>query len=176
MCALSHQPAGNLNEEITYGRFREDLYHRLSVVPISVPTLSERRDDIPDLIEHFMENISTSTGLPVRKVNEDALAALQSNEWPGNVRQLRNNIERLMIMAGDDHNKEITAEMLTASAEANSASGINGSGGEVLTALPLREAREVFEKRIFAGPSEQIWRQYFQNSFIRWHGKISLAS
>jgi len=136
----------NLSDEITYGRFREDLFHRLSVVPINVPTLSERRDDIPELISYFMANISASTGLPARKISHEALAALQSGEWPGNIRQLRNNIERLMILAGDEPGKAITAEMLSADVASASSSAINGAGGEILTALPLREAREVFER------------------------------
>ncbi len=136
----------NLDEEITYGRFREDLFHRLSVVPICVPTLAERRDDIPELISYFMANISASTGLPVREVAPEALAALQSGHWPGNVRQLRNNIERLMILAGDEPGNSITAEMLSTDRNSRNTSAMNGAGGEVLTALPLREAREVFER------------------------------
>jgi two-component system, NtrC family, nitrogen regulation response regulator NtrX len=136
----------NLDEEITYGRFREDLFHRLSVVPINVPTLAERRDDIPELISYFMSNISASTGLPMREVSPEALAALQSGHWPGNVRQLRNNIERLMILAGDEPGNGITAEMLSTDRNSRSSSAMNGAGGEVLTALPLREAREVFER------------------------------
>src|SRR2546429_3264128 len=82
------------------GRFREDLYHRLSVVPIRVPPLSERREDIPELIDYFMDQISVITGLPKRQIGQDAMAVLQSHIWPGNVRQLRNNVERVMILAG----------------------------------------------------------------------------
>src|SRR5437660_5341829 len=85
--------ARNLEEEIAGGRFREDLYHRLSVVPIRVPPLSERREDIPELIDYFMDQISSATGLPRRQIGQDAMAVLQSHVWPGNVRQLRNNVE-----------------------------------------------------------------------------------
>src|SRR5437588_4614972 len=92
--------ARNLEEEITEGRFREDLFHRLNVVPIRVPPLSERREDIPDLIGYFMDQISAATGLPKRQIGQDAMAVLQSHVWPGNVRQLRNNVERVMILAG----------------------------------------------------------------------------
>jgi two-component system nitrogen regulation response regulator NtrX len=88
--------ARNLEEEIAAGRFREDLFHRLSVVPIRVPPLAERREDIPHLIGYFMEQISLATGLPKRIIGEDAMAVLQSHDWPGNVRQLRNNVERLI--------------------------------------------------------------------------------
>ncbi|MFN3673090.1 MAG: sigma-54-dependent transcriptional regulator, partial [Bosea sp. (in: a-proteobacteria)] len=83
---------------IAEGHFREDLYHRLSVVPIRVPALSERREDVPELIEFFMDQISVATGLPKRRIGSDAMAVLQSHEWPGNVRELRNNVERLMIL------------------------------------------------------------------------------
>ena len=102
----------NIEADIAAGKFREDLYHRLSVVPIRVPPLAERREDIPELVEYFMTQISQITGLPKRKVGVDALAVLQSHDWPGNVRQLRNNVERLMILAGGDPDAVITAAML----------------------------------------------------------------
>src|ERR1700759_580641 len=92
--------ARNLEEEIAEGRFREDLYHRLSVVPIRVPPLSERREDIPELIEHFMDQISVATGLPKRQIGQDAKAVLQSPVWTRNLRQLRNNFGRVMIRLG----------------------------------------------------------------------------
>ena len=98
----------NIEAEIAAGKFREDLYHRLSVVPIRVPPLAERRDDIPELVHYFMEQISNATGLPRRVIGEDAMAVLQSHDWPGNVRQLRNNVERLMILAGGDPDAVIT--------------------------------------------------------------------
>src|SRR5438270_5530093 len=104
--------ARNLEEEIAAGRFREDLYHRLSVVPIRVPPLSERREDIPELIDYFMDQISSATGLPKRQIGQDAMAVLQSHVWPGNVRQLRNNVERVMILAGGGPEVIITADML----------------------------------------------------------------
>src|SRR5216683_472226 len=104
--------ARNLEEEIAEGRFREDLYHRLSVVPIRVPPLSERREDIPELIDYFMDQISATTGLPKRQIGQDAMAVLQSHVWPGNVRQLRNNVERVMILAGGGPEVIITADML----------------------------------------------------------------
>src|SRR5579863_2288818 len=92
----------NIEADIAAGKFREDLYHRLSVVPIRVPPLAERREDVPELVEYFMTQISQTTGLPKRNVGSDALAVLQSHDWPGNVRQLRNNVERLMIIAGGE--------------------------------------------------------------------------
>src|SRR5690606_37371834 len=90
--------ARDITADIAEGRFREDLFHRLSVVPIRVPGLAERREDIPELVEHFVEQIAMQTGMPPRRIGDDAMAVLQSHDWPGNVRQLRNNVERVMIL------------------------------------------------------------------------------
>lgn len=136
----------DLQEEVSAGRFREDLYHRLGVVPIRVPALAERREDIPFLIEHFMQQIAIASGLPKRKIAMDAMAILQTHDWPGNVRQLRNNIERLMILAGGDANQEVTAEMLPQDVGSSAPATPNGAGGEKLLSMALREAREVFER------------------------------
>jgi two-component system, NtrC family, nitrogen regulation response regulator NtrX len=136
----------NLEAEIAEGRFREDLYHRLSVVPIRVPPLSDRREDIPELVEHFMDQISQSTGLPKRKIGADAMAVLQSHVWPGNVRQLRNNVERLMILAGGDPDATISADMLPQDVGSMVPAMPTGHNGEHIMGLPLREAREVFER------------------------------
>ena len=136
----------NLEAEIAEGRFREDLYHRLSVVPIRVPPLSDRREDIPELVDHFMDQISSSTGLPKRKIGADAMAVLQSHVWPGNVRQLRNNVERLMILAGGDPDATITADMLPQDVGSMVPAMPTGHNGEHIMGLPLREAREVFER------------------------------
>jgi two-component system nitrogen regulation response regulator NtrX len=138
--------ARNLEEEIAAGRFREDLYHRLSVVPIRVPPLSERREDIPELIEFFMEQISVASGLPRRKIGDDAMAVLQSHVWPGNVRQLRNNVERVMILAGGGPEVIITADMLPQDVGSMVPAMPTGVNGEHIMGLPLREAREVFER------------------------------
>jgi two-component system nitrogen regulation response regulator NtrX len=136
----------NLEAEIAAGHFREDLYHRLSVVPIRVPPLAERREDVGELIEYFMDQISQSTGLPKRRIGDDAMAVLQSHDWPGNVRQLRNNVERLMILAGGDPDAVISASMLPQDVGSMVPNMPNGDGGEHLMGLPLREAREVFER------------------------------
>jgi two-component system nitrogen regulation response regulator NtrX len=151
----------NIEAEITAGKFREDLYHRLSVVPIRVPGLAERREDIPELVEYFMTQISLTTGLPKRKVGADALAVLQSHDWPGNVRQLRNNVERLMILAGGDPDAVITASMLPQDVGSMIPAMPNGNGGEHLMSLALREAREVFE------------REYLLAQINRFGGNIS---
>jgi two-component system, NtrC family, nitrogen regulation response regulator NtrX len=151
----------NIEAEIAAGKFREDLYHRLSVVPIRVPPLAERREDIPDLVRYFMEQISLATGLPQRLIGEDAMAVLQSHDWPGNVRQLRNNVERLMILAGGDPEAVITASMLPQDVGSMVPSMPNGNGGEQLMGLPLREAREVFE------------REYLVAQISRFGGNIS---
>jgi two-component system, NtrC family, nitrogen regulation response regulator NtrX len=151
----------NIEVEIAAGKFRDDLYHRLSVVPIRVPALAERREDIPDLVHYFMEQISQSTGLPKRVIGEDAVAVLQSHDWPGNVRQLRNNVERLMILASGDPDAVITANMLPQDVGSMVPSMPNGNGGEHLMGLPLREAREVFE------------REYLVAQISRFGGNIS---
>ena len=151
----------NLEVAIAEGSFREDLYHRLSVVPIRVPPLAERRDDIPLLIDYFMDQISQSTGLPKRRIGDDAMAVLQSHSWPGNVRQLRNNIERLMILAGGDPDAVIDASMLPPDVGSMVPAMPNGNGGEQLMGLPLREAREVFE------------REYLVAQISRFGGNIS---
>lgn len=131
---------------IAEGRFREDLYHRLGVVPIHVPSLAERREDIPELIEHFSRLYSLASGQPQRKLATDAIAMLQTQDWPGNVRQLRNNVERVMILAGGEPGSEISATMLPADVGAALLPAATGFGGEHLLALPLREAREAFER------------------------------
>jgi len=151
----------NLEVAIAEGTFREDLYHRLSVVPIRVPPLAERRDDIPHLIDYFMDQISQSTGLPKRRIGDDAMAVLQSHSWPGNVRQLRNNIERLMILAGGDPDAVLDATMLPPDVGSMVPAMPNGNGGEQLMGLPLRDAREVFE------------REYLVAQISRFGGNIS---
>jgi two-component system nitrogen regulation response regulator NtrX len=153
--------ARNLEGEIAAGRFREDLYHRLSVVPIRVPPLAERREDIPLLVDYFMGQISQATGLPKRQIGDDAMAVLQSHDWPGNIRQLRNNVERLMILAGGEPDAVINAGMLPQDVGSMVPSMPNGNGGEQLMGLPLREAREMFE------------REYLVAQISRFGGNIS---
>ncbi|HZA01751.1 MAG TPA: sigma-54 dependent transcriptional regulator, partial [Hyphomicrobiaceae bacterium] len=135
----------DLEREMAEGRFREDLYHRLNVVPLRVPGLAERREDIADLIEYFVQQIAETSGLAARRIGEDAIAVLQAHDWPGNVRELRNNIERLMILAGGAPDAVITADMLPEEIGSNVPLPVNG-GAEHLMSLPLREAREIFER------------------------------
>jgi two-component system nitrogen regulation response regulator NtrX len=150
----------DLRDEIAAGRFREDLFHRLNVVPVRVPGLAERREDIPELINYFVERISEATGLPRRRLGEDALATLQVQAWPGNVRQLRNNVERMLILASGEPGDVITAEMLSGT-EQPSAGNAGAIGAERIIALPLREARELFE------------REYLNAQILRFGGNIS---
>jgi two-component system, NtrC family, nitrogen regulation response regulator NtrX len=149
----------DLREEIAAGRFREDLFHRLNVVPVNVPGLSERREDIPELVEYFIERISEATGMPRRRLADDALATLQVRAWPGNLRQLRNNVERMLILASGVPSDPITANMLPA--EAMVTDQATSLGAERMIALPLREAREVFE------------REYLNAQMLRFSGNIS---
>jgi two-component system nitrogen regulation response regulator NtrX len=151
----------DIGAAIAEGLFREDLFHRLAVVPVRVPALSERREDIPELVEYFMEQLSGTTGMPRRRIGDDAMAVLQSHDWPGNVRQLRNNVERLMILASGDAEAPISADMLPSEIGALVPSTPNGAGGEKLMSLPLREAREVFE------------REYLVAQISRFGGNIS---
>jgi len=138
--------ASNLEAMIADGRFREDLYHRLAVVPIFVPGLSERREDIPLLVSHFMVMMGAQAGIKPRRMGDDAMAVLQAHNWPGNVRQLRNNVERLMILArGDDTDSPITADLLPSEIGDVMPRAPNQSDQHIM-ALPLREARELFEK------------------------------
>jgi two-component system, NtrC family, nitrogen regulation response regulator NtrX len=136
----------DLLADIAAGQFREDLFHRLNVVPVRVPELAERRDDIPELIAFFMEQISVSSGIPKRKIADDAMAVLQSHDWPGNIRQLRNNVERLMILTSGESDSDVTADMLPQELGSMAPPTPGGTGGEKLLALPLRDAREVFER------------------------------
>ena len=151
----------DLRAEIAAGTFRQELYDRLNVVPIQVPSLEDRRDDIPVLARHFIELLHQTQGLPRRDLSEDAEAQLQSMGWPGNIRQLRNNVERLMILASGDPEAEVTAEMLPSEIGALVPATPNGAGGEKLMSLPLREAREVFE------------REYLVAQISRFGGNIS---
>jgi two-component system nitrogen regulation response regulator NtrX len=153
--------ARDLAALIADGSLREDLFHRLAVVPVRVPSLSERREDISQLIAFFMEQVSTTTGMPKRMIADDAMAVLQSHDWPGNIRQLRNNVERLMILAAGDPDAAITADLLPSEIGALVPSTPNGAGGEKLMSLPLRDAREVFE------------REYLVAQINRFGGNIS---
>jgi len=150
----------NLQEERRNGNLREDLFHRLNVVPLSVPGLAERREDIPELVDHFIKQVSAASGLMPRKIGDDAMAILQSYEWPGNVRQLRNIVERLMILSEGDADVVITADMLPEELGGCVNLTPNG-GGEQLMSLPLRDAREIFE------------REYLMAQINRFGGNIS---
>jgi two-component system nitrogen regulation response regulator NtrX len=153
--------ARDLEREIAEGTFREDLFHRLAVVPIRVPALAERREDIPETVLHFIDLISKATGLPRRAIAEDALAVLQAHDWPGNLRQLRNNVERLLILARGDAADTITAEMLPAEIGEMLPTTPGRAGGEHLMSMPLRDAREIFE------------REYLRAQVNRFGGNIS---
>jgi two-component system nitrogen regulation response regulator NtrX len=149
----------DLKAEIAAGRFREELYHRLNVVPIEVPSLEERREDIPDLARHFIARFNREQGLPLRDLGGDAEAMLQTMRWPGNIRELRNVIERVLILG--DGTGPIEARDLPGQ-------GASGAGEEEeialspgLTTLPLREARELFE------------RHYLMAQINRFGGNIS---
>jgi two-component system nitrogen regulation response regulator NtrX len=152
--------ARDIERDMVEGTFREDLYHRLNVVPLRVPSLAERREDIPTLVHHFADQIAETSGIAPRQIGDDAIAVLQAHDWPGNVRELRNNIERVMILVGGDTTAVITAEMLPNEIGSNVPLPVNG-GAEHLMSLPLREAREIFE------------REYLLSQINRFGGNIS---
>lgn len=150
----------DLVEEVSMGRFREDLFHRLNVMPLHAPKLSERREDIPALVEHFIGQLAASTGLPARQIGDDAMAALQAYDWPGNVRQLRNNVERLLILATGEPSQPITLETLPKEVSVVR-TGPTTQDDDRIIAMPLRDAREHFE------------REYLQAQIDRFGGNIS---
>lgn len=148
----------DLPSEIAAGRFRQELYDRLNVVPIEVPSLEERREDIPELSRHFIAAFNKSQGLPLREITEEADALMQTMAWPGNIRQLRNVIERVLILG--ETNGAISAKELPGQSDGPADEGrVVLSGG--LATLPLREARELFE------------REYLLTQINRFGGNIS---
>ncbi|MDQ7018828.1 MAG: sigma-54 dependent transcriptional regulator [Robiginitomaculum sp.] len=149
----------NLTSLIERGLFREALYHRLNVVPVHVPALSERREDIPALVNYFVSRLSAAAGQPPRLISDDVMAYLQAARWPGNVRQLRNNIERILILANGDPSEPLTLDQLPMEQNSDDADSILGA--EKLVAFPLREARLEFE------------REYLKVQVSRFGGNIS---
>ncbi|MBS0565454.1 MAG: sigma-54-dependent Fis family transcriptional regulator, partial [Proteobacteria bacterium] len=148
----------NLAAEIAGGRFRQELYDRLNVVPIAVPGLDDRREDIPHLARHFIEQLNKSQGLPLRNLSPESEAVMQTMGWPGNVRQLRNVIERALILG--DAGQPIEPQDLPGQGGATPDEGrVTLTGG--LATLPLREARELFE------------REYLLTQINRFGGNIS---
>ncbi|AXO14998.1 MULTISPECIES: sigma-54-dependent transcriptional regulator [Thalassospira] len=155
--------ARDLEQRIAEQKFRQDLYYRLNVVPLEVPSLQQRREDIPMLAEMFLDRYADATGLPKRKLSPEAMATLHAYDWPGNVRQLRNVIERLMIMAPDDDDKVdlISGKMLPSELFSDVPTSLSFDKTSEIMALPLREAREMFEK------------EYLQTQIDRFGGNIS---
>ena len=151
----------NLADEIAAGRFREDLFYRLNVVPVKLPSLQERREDIPELVGHFMARYAGERRMAVPEMSKDALAALQAHDWPGNVRQLRNIIERTLILAPGDRVDCIEVDLLPAEVlDAQGTIGVSSSSMAIMGS-PLREARESFE------------REYLKIQIRRFSGNIS---
>jgi two-component system nitrogen regulation response regulator NtrX len=151
----------NLADEIAAGRFREDLFYRLNVVPVRIPPLRERREDIPELVGHFLARFSAERRIQTPELSKDAVAALQAHDWPGNVRQLRNIIERTLILTPGDRVGCIEVDLLPP--EIIETQGPTGLGGASMAIMgsPLREARESFE------------REYLKIQIRRFSGNIS---
>jgi two-component system nitrogen regulation response regulator NtrX len=151
----------DLQAEIAKGGFREDLYYRLAVVPLRIPPLRERREDIPALARHFMARSGETSGMAPRELSEDALAAMQAYDWPGNVRELRNLIDWLLIMAPGEAKDPIRPDMLPPQVGAAAPAVLKLDRSSEIMTLPLREARELFEK------------QYLEAQLLRFGGNIS---
>ncbi len=153
--------ARDLMAEIAEGRFREDLYYRLNVVPVSIPQLTDRREDIPVLVEHFVAHYAAERRVPTPEIAPDAIVALQSYEWPGNVRQLRNVVERTVILAPGDRIGRIDLDLLPPEVLGRPADQGGGVGTSAIMGAPLKEARESFE------------REYLRVQIRRFSGNIS---
>jgi len=151
----------DLQQEIAQGRFREDLFYRLNVVPVRLPPLNERREDIPELANQFLARYAAERRIPVPTFSDDAMAALQAHEWPGNVRQLRNIIERTIILAPCERVERIDVDMLPAEVLETRGSSDLSSQAITIMGSPLREARESFE------------REYLKVQIRRFSGNIS---
>jgi two-component system nitrogen regulation response regulator NtrX len=150
----------NLQDEIAAGRFREDLFYRLNVVPVKLPPLRERREDIPELVSHFLARFAAERRMPPPSISEEAMAALQAHDWPGNVRQLRNIIERTLILAPGDRVQQIDVDLLPP--EVLDHQNVSGASATMaIMGSPLREARESFE------------REYLKIQIRRFSGNIS---
>jgi two-component system nitrogen regulation response regulator NtrX len=151
----------NLSDEIAEARFREDLYYRLNVVPVRLPPLRDRREDIPELAYHFLARFAADRRIPAPTLSDEAVAALQAHDWPGNVRQLRNIIERTIILAPGDRVSCIDAELLPAEVLENQGTAGLSTATMTIMGSPLREARESFE------------REYLKVQIRRFSGNIS---
>jgi two-component system nitrogen regulation response regulator NtrX len=150
----------DLNIEMEEKRFREDLFYRLNVVPVSIPSLADRRDDVPALAEHFFTRYSMDQGISPPDISEEAMAALQAYDWPGNVRQLRNVVERTIIMTPRERLEVVEPDMLPAEITGGRLAA-SGTGISAMMGVPLREARESFE------------REYLTIQIRRFSGNIS---
>ncbi|MEP9402883.1 sigma-54 dependent transcriptional regulator [Sphingomonas sp. VNH70] len=153
--------ARDLQQEIVDGNFREDLYYRLNVVPVQIPSLAERREDIPPLVEHFVAHYANERRVATPEVAADAMIALQSYEWPGNVRQLRNVVERTVILAPGNRIARIDIDLLPPEVLGSAGDGTGGASASAIMGSPLREARESFE------------REYLRVQIRRFSGNIS---
>lgn len=154
----------DLNALVTAEAFREDLLHRLAVVPINLPSLHEHREDIPELVHHFCTLYAAQSSKPLRTFAEDALAVIQTMDWNGNVRQLKNSVERMLIMSGGEADEPISADLLPSDLTSSTGSSSGANGIESLMSLPLKEARDAFET------------EYIKAQLSRFGGNISKTS
>ena len=162
MCGCWRPPTGTCRPRSPPGRFREDLYYRLAVVPLRVPALKERREDMPELARLFLVRSAEASGMPARELSADAMAALQAYDWPGNVRQLRNLMDWLLIMApGGPADRDPRRTCCRRRSAPRARGAVRSIPRADIMALPLREARDLFET------------QYLQAQLLRFGGNIT---
>ena len=160
----------NLQDEISAGRFREDLYYRLNVVPVRLPPLRERREDIPELVSHFLARIAAERRMAAPTISEEAMAALQAHDWPGNVRQLRNIIERTLILAPGDRAACIEVDLLPPEVRDERGKHRHGDHGQ-----PAARGARGLRARVSQDPDSPLLRQHLAHSVVHRHGTLGAA-
>ena len=151
----------DLRSYVALGLFLNDLFNRISIAPLHLPNLADRRDDIPTLTNYFLDQIASTTGIQNKSLSTDAMAILQSYNWPGNVRELRNNIERLMILANESNKDIIDVDIIPSELKMKLPSNVNNNRGDILISLTIKDARDLFE------------RDYLISQLARFNGNIS---
>ena len=165
----------NLQDEIAAGRFREDLFYRLNVVPVRLPPLRERREDIPELVSHFLARFAAERRMSPPRISEEAMAALQAHDWPGNVRQLRNIIERTLILAPGDRVSCIEVDLLPPEILDNQSAMGGASDGDGDHGQPAARSPRILRARVSEDPDPALFRQHLAHRIVHRHGTLGIA-